>query len=407
MSNLSDMAEVERVVVQAASRRSLVELPDHPNMNHAKAMVLRTARLQSVANWVRTDIQPEIDALEGKLAGLVKDYGTGTTPLDDVFEFAQMEINDSFGRMAATTMEALASIALVCADVTRARYSLHHDVEPDEHMLTALDETPVMGLTVAEQFAKMADDCLVRFKGAIRTGLGAGEESGELVGRVTGEDEPAENVKATSATTIKTIIHAAAPGGYAFEVALRLLDATENSLTKTIEAGVQRFAGAGDGAVSAKVKSERMGWQWIAIMDPNTCPQCEALDGCRYTNDYEPVGDSIAMVDGPPPAHFGCRCHLQPVDLNGEALPEGLTLDDYLGGFSREEQEQAFGKENLRKYRRGDITPGQLTSQKTSMMTLENFKKAEGGGGFNALSHQRMKESTKRVLLKYQKLVKR
>lgn len=63
-----------------------------------------------------------------------------------------------------------------------------------------------------------------------------------------------------------------------------------------------------------------------------------------------------------------------PVDLEeeGGGAPE-RGLDDYLKQFSRKEQESAFGKAAFRAYDRGDITAGQLLTQRTHELSPEHF----------------------------------
>jgi hypothetical protein len=60
-----------------------------------------------------------------------------------------------------------------------------------------------------------------------------------------------------------------------------------------------------------------------------------------------------------------------------KAKPKRESFSDYLTQFSRQEKEQAFGKEAYDLYRRGKITPAQMKRQKASMKMLESFRAME------------------------------
>ena len=79
-----------------------------------------------------------------------------------------------------------------------------------------------------------------------------------------------------------------------------------------------------------------------------------------------------------------CRCVMTPTDLSEDAPPP-KSLDDYLGGYTRDQQERAFGARNIRAYRRGEQTAAQLVGQKDNLMKLEEFKRAEYLPGEHAL----------------------
>lgn len=53
------------------------------------------------------------------------------------------------------------------------------------------------------------------------------------------------------------------------------------------------------------------------------------------------------------------------------------SFESYLSRFSNEEQEQAFGEENLTAYRRGEITAAQLICKTDNLITVEQFRITE------------------------------
>lgn len=163
-------------------------------------------------------------------------------------------------------------------------------------------------------------------------------------------------------------------------VSVRLLDATETSLSKIIQAAITAYSNetqtrVADAIPESEQPSDNTGWQWVAILDTATCPVCESLDESRWTKDFEPVGDS-RKYEADPPLHYGCRCSIVPVDLE-EPAAENLTFTDWLAQYSRSEQDSMFGKTTMKLYRNGTIKESMLVRQKERMLSLEQFKKME------------------------------
>ena len=55
-------------------------------------------------------------------------------------------------------------------------------------------------------------------------------------------------------------------------------------------------------------------WEWVAVLDPRTCPICRPLDGTTAPTPSQFPG-------GPPPRHPACRCILLPQLLPTPQLP--------------------------------------------------------------------------------------
>lgn len=355
-----------------------------PNALIAKAVVLRTARLQSVANWLASEIQVELDGLRRKLAKLtVTANPTGATTraqrqarMTKLFAAAEVAVTETFDELVADTQARFDQLGLILTDGVMARMKTHHGVEGGAQ--ADASQVLILGATLVEHFEKMATDLLFRFKTAVRQGAELDEDASDTVSRLDSgapqSPEPNEPVKAAEPLTDA----AAAAVDKRLSVGVRIFDSTTNSIQKVIEAGVNAlasevdFTAGGGGDQTGK----SMGWQWVAVMDGNTCEACEFYDGHQWDADFEPIDDA-PEYPGDPGLHFNCRCSRVPVDLDSDPIPEGVGFDDYLSQFSDSELKEAFGPAALSAYRRGEMTAAQLAGQKENLMTLEAFKAAE------------------------------
>lgn len=335
------------------------------NHTHALEAIKRRAQLQSVNNWVKAQTDGALEELE---AGLVKDLKAndptkGPKTRVKLFTAAQVRIEAVFKHLLDKVQEHLLELAGILHDKMGKSLEKHHDADVPNPDHEHLPNIPILGVTLEEHFDKMASDTLFKFRAAIGQGVEDGESLAELVQRVAGSEET---------------VTAAEPDDVAkkLRVHVSLLDSIEGAIAKVIHAAIQEYATEVEDQVAGGADTEtRLGWQWVAVLDDNTCEECQFMDGGQWDENKEPVDDSPEL-DTEPPRHFGCRCALVPCDLDSPEAPE-QTFDDYLSQFSRSEQEAAFGKENLRAYHRGDITANQLIGQKTNLMTLEEFKNAD------------------------------
>ena len=72
---------------------------------------------------------------------------------------------------------------------------------------------------------------------------------------------------------------------------------TAGALWALVEPTAQRYAAITDRQVTE--------WEWVAVLDPRTCPICRPLDGIR-------VPAPELFPNGPPPLHPLCRCVVTP-----------------------------------------------------------------------------------------------
>lgn len=375
--------------------------PRNANTRHAARAVLRMAMGQSVGNWVGKQLKELAEALEERLVATLRanDPTQPGADVEDLFVHASQLIYSAFATMAADMTEWMREYAQITAIGAARDIHTHHGIAAKPASLPPASKVAVLGAPLGEHFQKMADDMLFRFKAAVRQGLVAGDSLERLVQRIEGTDENGEAVKAAEPVLTlaeQSLIDAAKKR---MLVALRLADATEASLDKLIQVAISTFTkeaeiAAGGGAEEqtedegdtedqgdeAEPEKE-LGWTWVAVLDSKTCEKCQYLDGKQWTKDFEPIADAPEWPDDPP-IHFNCRCSVLPTDLEADPVEPGMDFDEYLTQFSRAEQEAAFGKFNLRAYRRGDITAGQLIGQKDNMLKLNELARINDLGGW-------------------------
>lgn len=359
-----------------------------PNAKYAADVFLRAGQLQSVGNGFQQEMEEKTQALETELVKAIKLGARSTTEL--ILQSGTRLIIDTFSELKHDLSAKMNALVMVLHKRNLAWHAEHHGATVSEGALISsadlVENTPIMGATLAEQIDKLTADTLFRFKAAVRTGIAAGDNSDQLAQRITGvgahfdisaRDVLAINiVRAAEATSGLAVDAAADAAKKRLLVQVRLLDATENSIDKIIQAAITAFSNATDEESADDADTEKqMGWQWLAVQDANVCTQCEFYDGSKWDAEGEPLDDG-PEDPGNPPLHPNCRCAKVPIDLDEKEVPQNMNFDDYLSQFSRSEQEAAFGKLALRQYQTGTTTAAQLMSQKQNVMTLEAFKKA-------------------------------
>lgn len=371
--------------VQAAlANKEQFKLPDTPNHNHAKATVLRAARLQSVANWlVKQDVR-ELDKLGKRLAKAIKEInptGAGSDTQQQarvaaLFKITDADIQKTFDGMAADAMARADQLASILHETNKARLDKHFGVKVGGDGTDA-SRTLVLGAPLREHYEYLANQFAFKFRTVVRQGVAQGESSNEIAERMDGS-AAASPVNASEIVTFHGItkyncghaskcrcghseqeqsvdyscplceagikkpiiatVHAADPSpeqaaaiDKRLSVGVKIFDGTENSLAKVIQAAVTALSNAADAASMEDDEDEddetRMGFQWNAVLDDATCPTCEWLDGKTWDAEYEPTGENEDEYPGDPAIHFGCRCSVIPVDLDAEKPGEVKTPD--------------------------------------------------------------------------------
>jgi len=134
--------------------------------------------------------------------------------------------------------------------------------------------------------------------------------------------------------------------------------------------------------------------QWIATLDPRTCPSCGAQDLQTWE-----MGQGHIV----PPLHFGCRCAVVPITKSWEQLareahgnstlakeldkiPIGdrasmngpvsgdTSFESFFDGQNRTWQEEYLGPGRMRLYESGKLGLSDMTDGKGSPYTLEQLR---------------------------------
>lgn len=132
--------------------------------------------------------------------------------------------------------------------------------------------------------------------------------------------------------------------------------------------------------------------RWLATLDSHTCIGCGARDGKTWTNDadHTPIGHSIPFRA--PPLHRNCRCALVPVTKTYRELgldvdqprttrasssgqvPADTTFSEWFKRQPPSEQDEKFGLEKTRLFRKGILELEQMLDEQGKVMTLAELK---------------------------------
>jgi Phage Mu protein F like protein len=391
--NLSEMRpEAPESDLEAKS----VSMPAY-SANHAlaQATVLRTARLQAVANWLLSKDAQALDDLSAQLKADITEInptGAGSRKqrnarLVKLFVITDKHIASAFSGMSADMLARFDQLAQIIAQANTKKLKQHHDIDT-EGFVDAL-EVLVLGAPLPEHYEKLKNDLQFRFKVAVRQGVAAGETAEEIASRLTGS-LPASPINAAEPSDAQK-----AAIDKRLSVGVRVFDGTENSLDKVIQAAVTALSNQADIASAEDEDDDdqdTMCWTWCSVLDMATCPACEALDGMQWDNDFQPIGEAFDYP-GDPGIHIGCRCSIirsnqeeeNPTQhparkdevTNVVSKPRDISFNDYISQYSDSELKQIFGEGAVKNWRRGVITDAQLIGQKEHLMDLEAFKKAE------------------------------
>jgi hypothetical protein len=361
-------------------------ISDTPNQKMAVATVKRTAMLKSVGNWLVKEAHKQIAILEPKLLTLA---GQATEKnLDATFAKAAAATTKTFNALKKDLDRKLSELGDILDDHGQQDLAEHHGVKREDAKLGDIGETSVLGAPLSDHLDYIANTLLFRFKAAVRSGVENGDTAAEIRQRVAGGPVTAGHAGHSHALEAADIAPTPANADKSLQIGIRLFDGTENSLEKVIHAAINAVQNAvemlgaeelpEDDDEDANPDEKQIIYVWLAVMDANTCPYCEHLDGQMWDQDNEPIGDADEYP-GDPPAHWGCRCSLVPQDA--AEPPATGSFSDYLDKFTDKELEQAFGKGAYANWQRGDISDAQLIGQKDNLLTLEQLRNTRLGGG--------------------------
>lgn len=356
----------------------------NPNTRHAAAVLLRTAQLQSVGNWFDAQAAKRLDVLEDELLALLRmDDPTDDddATLERLFASAASRIKYAYADIASETKAELEKLAGILKTGAKADLKATLDVVGPAKPVD-VSKLPVLGLTLPEHFKAQADGMALKFKAAVRAGLAAKDTLEGLIERVIGTP-----TKATAnEITDDHFINADVVGGLVVRV--RLVDAAQNSFGKFIQSAIQTVANfVSDGVFDGVPPDEKatMGWEWNALHDGHViCPECEALDGQRWTAEFENVDPQGMEWPGFGQRHFGCLCSQVPTDLENASVAK-TPLDSIFQAQDRESLDASFGKANTEAFLDGRINGRQLLQQDSFRLSPDALSSLRGNRSVQAL----------------------
>jgi SPP1 gp7 family putative phage head morphogenesis protein len=222
---------------------------------------------------------------------------------------------------------------------------------------TVLAENPVQGALMREWWATQKRATAFAFRRQVQLGLLGQEPIDALVrrirGRAVGRDRFAGGV--LQASTRET-----------------------EALVRTAVQQVANRAAAETFKQNADITEE---WQYVATLDPRTCPICRPLDGKVFRHD-DPKAPS-------PPLHWNCRCFRAPriawKKLGLTAPSEGsraaaggpVPADTDYSGWLRQQpaavQDEILGPNRGRLFRAGKVTLEEMVRTDGRTVTLKEL----------------------------------
>lgn len=140
------------------------------------------------------------------------------------------------------------------------------------------------------------------------------------------------------------------------------------------------------------------GIRWSSTLDNRTSSTCKGLDGLQWDLNYRPIGHSISYPG--PTAHWGCRSSQLPVMVPYNKLSKGKqqkvptgtresldgpvsakhTYETWLKTKSVNFQKETLGEGRWNLWNKGKLSMRDLIDQSGNPRTIEQIRKATGGG---------------------------
>ena len=139
-------------------------------------------------------------------------------------------------------------------------------------------------------------------------------------------------------------------------------------------ADVSSTSAAAQGHAEVARSEGAVAFQWHAVLDSRVTAGCALRHGLLYTLEYEPLGHSVP-IERPPPRHWGCRSLLLPMlRLPKPGDRDYGSFESFIGGLSKDEQDDILGEGRADLYRRGVITKADLVNQRGRVLTLRELR---------------------------------
>lgn len=383
-----------------------------PTANEAlfDALVRHQIGLMRLSSSVRNDINRVLNATEDDLRDAINrrlsnaDGGRGETEtrrLQTLLNIVKNIRLEAWDQLDTEWLEAMYDITVAeggsfVKTLNTVSPAVLDTVLPAVSKLKAIVDTDLFeGRTFKEWIAKVKQDDLVRMGGAIRQGMIQGESSQQIAGRVLGTAAFGQTDGVTEMTRRNA-----------------------EAITRT---AINNFANEARTLVALENKDIIPAEIFVATLDNRTTPVCRANDGKRF-----------AVGVGPkPPLHFNCRSLRVPL-LSPEAignrpakagtermmlrefaaknkidvvtsrddLPHGMkgkfddfsrarmreltgqvpaktTYQEWLGGQSREFQNDVLGETRARLFRDGKLKLDRFVNRNGDELTLSELARRE------------------------------
>lgn len=157
---------------------------------------------------------------------------------------------------------------------------------------------------------------------------------------------------------------AALPGSNPTETAKRSLEVATRTTVPAIESQVL------SDIVEENAEKIRYGWQHISVLDNRTTSTCRARAWKIWDSDLKPVGHALPYAA--PPLHLNCRSRII-LYVFGDKPANPVTFKQWMARKTHTEQDDIFGAERMRLWRRGLLTDTQLIQQTTRPIPLDEF----------------------------------
>ena len=287
-------------------------------------------------------------------------------------------INNTYGGitdLVATRMTALATIeAAATASAINGVIGIEivSGTLPAATLRALFSNVMIQGAPSSTWWSRQSADLIFRFVQQVRLGMMQGETNAQLIQRIRGGIRAGETLPGV-------------PG---------LLDKSYAEAAALVRTSVQTVLNTATKAVFDGNPEVIKGYSQLSTLDLRTTDVCIAYDGASWDMQGNPLPPSKLPFNGGPPRHFGCRSRLIPILKSWEemgskirvrmpdrsrasmdgAVPASLTYQDWFGGLTEAQQNEALGKGKATLWREGKITMRSLLDQSARPMTLAQLE---------------------------------
>lgn len=328
------------------------------------------AQVRDVVGTLNRDVLPALlDQLQRIIPSVLENGVTGhATRILQAIDSVRATMATGLKKIGGRLAEELKQFAVAEAEFTKAALKAAVPLNIDFQMpaiptlMTLVDDTPMQGSLLSSWFDDLGARTTNNVMRAVNVGIIEGSSIGDIVSSIRG-------TRAANYT----------------DGVLNATRAQAETLVRTAVAETSTQARMATYDENADVISK---WQWVATLDPRTCPVCMALDGKTF-----PAGKATKK----PPAHMRCRCTSVPItkswkdlgipglkepppatraSMNGE-VPDKINYGDWIKAQPASVQDQALGPTRAQLLRDGKVDVSSFSSNNQTL-NLQELKDAEG-----------------------------